>query len=93
MGHEIRQLCEIGKAFTITKPRALVKRNRSSCAFCEMIASRLRLGSEKNEGDNVTWRKGDPRPGDGIDELTVVLENRRSKRRRETKLAVFTTEG
>jgi hypothetical protein len=63
-----------------------------------MIASRLRLGSEKNEGDfiihnNMTRRKGDLRPTDGIDALVIGLERRRLKRRREIKLAVLTTEG
>ena len=50
MGHEIKQLCE-GNNLEIRKSRVSVQRNRSICAFCEVIASHFRLESGEDEGD------------------------------------------
>jgi hypothetical protein len=96
MGNEIRQLCE-DEDFTISKPRASVDRNRLTCAFCGMIASRFWYASE-NEGDfiisnDTKWRNEDPRPTDGIDTLIIMLERPRPTHLREIELAVLTTEG
>ena len=94
LGHEIRQLCEV-KDYSLTKPRASVERNRTTCAFCEMIASRLLPKSAKSVGDFIIHNKTTneaisliPRPTNGIDKLEVKLE-----REGYIKLAVLTNEG
>lgn len=92
MGHEIRQLCEVKDySITISKPRASVARNRSTCAFCETIASHFRLESEEDEED-FRIQKDFTMGNDGIcgplHALTIYGE-----RGRYVGLDVFTTEG
>lgn len=92
LGHEIRQLCET-KDYLISKPRASVERYRSTCAFCEMIASIPWLKSWDIEGDFIIHRKPDPddyygQPADGINQLTIARESGH-----HVKLTVFTPEG
>ena len=100
MGHKIRQLCEV-EGFTIPKPGALVRRSRSTCAFCEMIISRhWRLWQNEREwiiSKDTEWRKEDFRPTNGIDGLMVILEPQELPRSRGQRpgieLVVLTTEG
>jgi hypothetical protein len=79
MGHEIRQLCE-DKDFKISKPRASVERNRSTCAFCGVLAPHFRLVPGASEGNidifsnKPGWRssRSDSHyDTNGIDELVI----------------------
>lgn len=96
MGHEIRQLCEV-KGSKISKSRALVEKNRSTCAFCGVIASRFELESGESEGEidiylgkrqSRSSRSGFHYVTEGIDQLGVFC-------RKETaaiSMDVLTTE-
>jgi hypothetical protein len=98
MGHEIRQLCEI-KDFTIPKSPASVERNRSTCAFCGMIASSLRLGSGESEQNIIIHSNRHPqassRPTDGVNGLMVSFAPRdhQSVIFYTARMALATTEG
>jgi hypothetical protein len=86
LGYKIRQLCEV-ENFTFTLSGAWIDRNRSTCAFCEIIFC------DEGEGDYVI--RNNPylhRTPYGIDRMEIVFQSSHGKHH-VNELAVFTAEG
>lgn len=68
LGYEIRQLCKV-RDFKITKLKASVERNSSTCAFCQMIVSEVpfEVGSKQE-----IFISSHTRSPDGINRLHIT---------------------
>ena len=86
LGYKIRHLCEV-ENFVFTVSRAWVDKNRSTCAFCEIIFC------DKGDGDYVIHKNTYlHRTTYGIDGLGIVFGGLHGKHH-VNELAVFTADG